>query len=826
MSVHSLKAPFRAPFKTPFKANAVVPAKNGEKTSSFSTPRTCKKQTCIPAKRNKGYKKYNGEDEDDESSENESEYNSGEESEGDSASDSDGKHPRKKTKLNVKRTPFAEVSSRNHNSSARNNNSSPSVLRNPKIALKSQFKPPTFINKPSNNQSNNNANSNLDEDLSRRLTLGMRRKVFVGTKALHDPNNEKSLVLYYPSDNEGEKKEPIVPIKKKERTLAEILGVVIPKSDKKVHVVVDPILTSKLRPHQVEGVKFLYNCTTGKVVEGAYGCIMADEMGLGKTLQCIALLWTLLRQSSLPNKGTIEKAIIACPSSLVRNWANELTKWLGNRIKPLAIDHKGTKEKFLKDLRQFVNAQGRMIMNPVLIISYETLRTNISELNNCQIGLLLCDEGHRLKNSESLVFRTLNSLKVQRRVILSGTPIQNDLSEYFSLLNFANPGLLGTESEFRRNYENPILRGRDADASDRERETSDQKLAELWSFKLTGFDVVPVKYEHVVFCRLSKFQLSLYNLFLTSPAIQRLLRGVGSQPLKAITILKKLCNHPDLLDLPDDLCGSEDCFPPDYSLKEKSRYVRPEFSGKMQVLDRMLAKIKQETDDKIVLISNYTQTLDLFEKLCRNKKYGFLRLDGSMNIQKRQKLVDRFNNPSGPEFIFLLSSKAGGCGINLIGANRLILFDPDWNPAADQQALARIWRDGQKKECFIYRFIATGSIEEKIFQRQSHKQSLSSCVVDEDEHVERHFSLESLKQLFQFNPNTICDTHDTFKCKKCEHGIQTVPSKVMNYGDSSSWDHFTGNDDLARINDIMLKEEANRGIVSYVFQYNSENGKK
>jgi DNA repair and recombination protein RAD54 and RAD54-like protein len=101
-----------------------------------------------------------------------------------------------------------------------------------------------------------------------------------------------------------------------------------------------------------------------------------------------------------------------------------------------------------------------------------------------------------------------------------------------------------------------------------------------------------------------------------------------------------------------------------------------------------------------------------------------------MNVNKRQKLVDRFNDPESPEFIFLLSSKAGGCGLNLIGANRLILFDPDWNPAADQQALARVWRDGQKKDCFVYRFIATGTIEEKIFQRQSHKQSLSSCVVD------------------------------------------------------------------------------------------------
>lgn len=122
---------------------------------------------------------------------------------------------------------------------------------------------------------------------------------------------------------------------------------------------------------------------------------------------------------------------------------------------------------------------------------------------------------------------------------------------------------------------------------------------------------------------------------------------------------------------------------------------------------RFLHQLRTQTTDKIVLISNYTQTLDLFETLCRNSKYPCLRLDGSMAIPKRQKLVDQFNDPDGGQFVFLLSSKAGGCGINLVGANRLVLFDPDWNPAADQQALARVWRDGQTKECFVYRFIST-----------------------------------------------------------------------------------------------------------------------
>jgi DNA repair and recombination RAD54-like protein len=189
-----------------------------------------------------------------------------------------------------------------------------------------------------------------------------------------------------------------------------------------------------------------------------------------------------------------------------------------------------------------------------------------------------------------------------------------------------------------------------------------------------------------------------------------------------------------------------------------------------------------------------------------------------MSIAKRQKLVDQFNNPEGKEFIFLLSSKAGGCGINLIGANRLILFDPDWNPAADQQALARVWRDGQKKECFVYRFISTGTIEEKIFQRQANKQALSSAVVDEKEDTERHFSIDALRQLFQFKENTLCETHDTFKCKRCRDGRQFIKAPALLYGDASTWNHYT-NAELAKNHDDLLRAEVGQPEVSFVFQY-------
>lgn len=681
-------------------------------------------------------------------------------------------------------------------------------------------------------------------------TLGLRQGATFIAKPLHDPSGEFAIVLYDPTiddkptlkaNDEASHEDEVKPkldAPMVHKSLAEILGIKKQVVDErpKVPVVIDPRLAKVLRPHQIEGVKFLYRCTTGMIEENAYGCIMADEMGLGKTLQCIALMWTLLKQAPEAGKTTIQKCVIACPSSLVRNWANELVKWLGaDAVTPFAIDGKASKAELISQLRQWSIASGRAVTRPVLIVSYETLRMYTDELKAAPIGLLLCDEGHRLKNGDSQTFTALNSLNVDRRVILSGTPIQNDLTEYFSLLNFANPNLLGNRNEFRKRFEIPILKGRDADGTDAAREKGDAAITELLGI-VNKFIIrrsndilskyLPLKYEHVVFCGLAPFQKDLYNHFIKSPEIQSLLRGKGSQPLKAIGILKKLCNHPDLLDLSADLPGSEAYWPDDFVPKDargRDRDVKTWYSGKMAVLDRMLARIRQDTNDKIVLISNYTQTLDIFEKLCRARQYGSLRLDGTMNVSKRQKLVDKFNNPEGEEFVFLLSSKAGGCGLNLIGANRLVLFDPDWNPAADQQALARVWRDGQKKDCFVYRFIATGTIEEKIFQRQSHKQSLSSCVVDSAEDVERHFSIDSLRELFQFKPDTRSDTHDTYKCKRCRpDGSQFIKAPAMLYGDTNTWNHMANDGDnghLSKIQDLLLRQECTEDVVSEVFQY-------
>ncbi|XP_024941965.1 DNA repair and recombination protein RAD54-like isoform X2 [Cephus cinctus] len=636
-------------------------------------------------------------------------------------------------------------------------------------------------------------------------------------RACHDPNEANALIVYTPPE------------------VSEHDRLKLDESKQLVHVVVDPLLCDILRPHQREGVKFMYECVTGKRIENAYGCIMADEMGLGKTLQCITLLWTLLKQGP-EAKPLIEKAIIVAPSSLVKNWYNEIFKWLQNRVKPLAIDG-GSKNDIDLKLTGFMKTYGRRCATPILIISYETFRLHAHVLHQDEVGLVLCDEGHRLKNSENQTYQALMGLKAKRRVLLSGTPIQNDLLEYFSLVHFVNQGLLGTAQEFRRKFETPILRGQDAGASDSERKLAQERLNELvtvvnkclirrTSALLSKY--LPVKHELVVCVKMGQLQTDLYNSFIRSDSIKRSMQEKenasdkkGSlSALSAITLLKKLCNHPDLVydKITQGSEGFEEAaklLPSNYSTKE----VMPALSGKLMVLDCLLASVKSTTTDKIVLVSNYTQTLDLFEKLCRKRGYRYVRLDGTMTIKKRAKVVDNFNDPNSGDFIFMLSSKAGGCGLNLIGANRLVMFDPDWNPANDDQAMARVWRDGQKKPCFVYRLLSTGTIEEKIFQRQAHKKALSSTVVDQEDDVARHFTLNDLRDLFSLEENTISDTHAKFKCKRCVNGVEVKgpPENTDCNSDLSDWRHAHNPRTLP---DLSLRQCWSSGI-SFVFHHRS-----
>jgi DNA repair and recombination RAD54-like protein len=578
---------------------------------------------------------------------------------------------------------------------------------------------------------------------------------------------------------------------------------------------VDGVVCRWLREHQRAGVQFMFECVAGLKDPLINGCILADDMGLGKTLQSIALLWTLLRQG-LDGTPMVKRAIIVCPTSLVANWANELKKWLEGRVRALALCE-ASKADAIKGVSDFINPRHYY---DVLIISYETFRIHKEAFagpNKCD--LLICDEAHRLKNNVTLTNQSLNTLETKRRILLSGTPMQNDLEEFFAMVDFTNPGVLGSDKHFRRHFQNPILVGREPDATEAEKEKAAERSAELSAivnrFILRRTNTLlsahlPPKTVEIVCCKMSPLQEELYNHFLRSKAAAALVKdGSGGKPatkvLGSIIALMKLCNHPRLIyDIlrsgnAGEAAGFSDAmdlFPEEFKVKGRDRQfvsVMPELSGKMNVLARLLHKLRTETKDRIVLVSNYTQTLDVMAALCRERHYPFLRLDGSTSIGRRQQLVDRLNNPNDDIFVFLLSSKAGGCGLNMIGANRLVLFDPDWNPANDKQAAGRVWRDGQKKKCFIYRFVTTGTIEEKIYQRQLSKEGLQTIVVDSKEEA-NSISSDNLRDLFTYRSGdrTVSDTHDTLNCE-CRPGEQQhVQVGHPKEDDLNNWTHHHG----------------------------------
>lgn len=591
---------------------------------------------------------------------------------------------------------------------------------------------------------------------------------------------------------------------------------------------VPPVLAKWLRPHQREGVKFCYECVMGLKDFKGNGCILADDMGLGKTLQSVTLLYTLLKTSiTKDNAPTVKRVIVICPCSLVKNWDNEFVKWLGpGAVKSLPIAD-GDRKTVQKNIDTFVKTK----MFSVLIASYECIRAHVGRLTKYKdcCDLMICDEAHRLKNSENQTSRALNSIPVKKRILLTGTPMQNHLEEFFAMVDFTNPGVLGTQEEFRRKILSPILRGREPDATEKQVEKMmniQNEMSQLVSkFILRRTNTLnakhlPPKLVQVVCCKLTDIQLNMYQHLINSKAAQHVLDGKQVNCLSSIQALMKLANHPSLIVEDDGMGGgkgrggrkasqkkisyNEDDtkssaapgkegvakFLPDAGGGGGARYggapVHPEWSGKMFVLYRLIREMRKPGNggDKIVIISNYTQTLDLIGRMCRQNNWGFCRLDGSIGMKKRQKMVDEFNDPHSSLVCFLLSSKAGGCGINLIGGNRLVLFDPDWNPAVDKQAAARCWRDGQKKRCFTYRFLATGTVEEKIFQRQLSKEGLQS-VVDDKEQVNA-LSTKDLRNLFKIRTDTPSDTHDKLRCERCkliadnaeEDATKVLPKKL------------------------------------------------
>ena len=558
----------------------------------------------------------------------------------------------------------------------------------------------------------------------------------------HDPNQPGALVMKRPGS--------------------------VPKGKKLVDVVLDPLLCRHLRPHQREGVQFLYECVMGQRPFVGQGAVLADEMGLGKTLQTIALLWTLLKQNPVYDEPPlIKKALIVCPATLVTNWRKEFMKWLGNeRIGVFVAD--GTKK-----LRDFTLGKSYSVM----IIGYEKLRNVQGELQEgVGVDIVVADEGHRLKTAQNKSAQAIKALNTSKRIILSGTPIQNDLSEFFTMVDFVNPGILNTYSKFKKEFEQPIVKGRQPVALKEDVEAGEEKSGELsaltspFILRRTAEIIsryLPAKTEYVLMCKPTAIQADAYRAIVSSASFSSAL-GSPEASLQLITILKKVCNSPGSIaqgltaDEPDE--GGMGNY--SSSIPSAIAHCAPSLSStKLQTLGRLLCQLRSLTQEKIVLVSNYTSTLDLLQQYLTAQGLTYLRLDGSTPSSKRQDLVDSFNRtPANICFAFLLSAKAGGTGLNLIGASRLALFDVDWNPSVDLQAMARIHRDGQKREVKIYRLLMAGGLDEKIWQRQITKMGLADSVMDQKTSASS-FSADELKDLFTLDSTSTSQTHDLIGCK-------------------------------------------------------------
>jgi DNA repair and recombination protein RAD54B len=571
----------------------------------------------------------------------------------------------------------------------------------------------------------------------------------VDTRAVtprHDPNAENALVMKRPKS--------------------------APKGKQIVDVVVDPHLSKTLREHQRQGVKFMYECVMGMRDFGGQGAILADEMGLGKTLQTIALIWTLLKQNPVyGDEPVIKKAVVVCPVTLINNWKKEFRKWLG-------LDRIGV----------FVMADGKSRITDftrgkaysVMIIGYEKIRKMSEELQKGYgVDLIVADEGHRLKSAQNKTGVAMNGIGTPRRIILSGTPIQNDLSEFFSMVDFVNPGVLGNAKSFTKQFEDPIVKSRQPEATAKEIEKGEARGEELaettaaFILRRTA-DILskylPPKTEYVLLCKPTSAQASVYKDILQSPIFQSAL-GSAENHLQLITILKKVCNSPKLLSIDPAVDPENSSLAVNLASTLPAGARNNSASSKLRVLDNLLHAIRTTTTEKVVLVSNFTATLDLLSTLLTSNSMPFLRLDGSTPSGKRQDLVDTFNkSPASHNFAFLLSAKAGGMGLNLIGASRLVLFDVDWNPAIDAQAMARIHRDGQKRPCFIYRLLIKGALDEKIWQRQVMKVALADSVMSKKA-GSSSFSRDELRDLFRLDEGSRCQTHELIGCSCAGTGV-------------------------------------------------------
>uniref|UniRef100_A0A8C2AST7 Chromodomain helicase DNA binding protein 4b n=1 Tax=Cyprinus carpio TaxID=7962 RepID=A0A8C2AST7_CYPCA len=525
-----------------------------------------------------------------------------------------------------------------------------------------------------------------------------------------------------------------------------------------------------LHPYQLEGLNWLrFSWAQGT------DTILADEMGLGKTVQTAVFLYSLYKEGH--SKGPF---LVSAPLSTIINWEREFEMWAPDIY---VVTYVGDKDSRAVIRENEFSFEGNAIRGGkkaskmkkeasvkfhVLLTSYELITIDQAILGSIDWACLVVDEAHRLKNNQSKFFRVLNNYPLQHKLLLTGTPLQNNLEELFHLLNFLTPERFNNLEGFLEEF------------ADIAKEDQIKKLHDMLGphmlrrLKADVFKHMPSKTELIVRVELSPMQKKYYKYILTRNFEALNTRGGGNQVslLNVVMDLKKCCNHPYLFPTAANEAPKMPNGMYDGSALTKA-------SGKLMLLYKMLKKLK-EGGHRVLIFSQMTKMLDLLEDFLENEGYKYERIDGGVTGGMRQEAIDRFNAPGAPQFVFLLSTRAGGLGINLATADTVIIYDSDWNPHNDIQAFSRAHRIGQNKKVMIYRFVTKASVEERITQVAKKKMMLTHLVVRPGLGSKAgSMSKQELDDILKFG------TEQLFKAELGEGDNKEEDSSVIHYDDKA-----------------------------------------
>ncbi|CAH6779961.1 probable global transcription activator SNF2L1 isoform X3 [Phodopus roborovskii] len=489
-----------------------------------------------------------------------------------------------------------------------------------------------------------------------------------------------------------------------------------------------------LRDYQIRGLNWLIS-----LYENGVNGILADEMGLGKTLQTIALLGYLKHYRNIPGPH-----MVLVPKSTLHNWMNEFKRWVPSLRVICFVGDKDVRAAFIRD--EMMPGEW-----DVCVTSYEMVIKEKSVFKKFHWRYLVIDEAHRIKNEKSKLSEIVREFKSTNRLLLTGTPLQNNLHELWALLNFLLPDVFNSADDFDSWFDTKNCLG-------------DQKLVERLHVVLKPFllrriktDVeksLPPKKEIKIYLGLSKMQREWYTKILMKDI--DVLNSAGKMDkmrlLNILMQLRKCCNHPYLFD------GAEPG--PPYTTDEHI----VSNSGKMVALDKLLARIKEQ-GSRVLIFSQMTRLLDILEDYCMWRGYEYCRLDGQTPHEEREGAIEAFNAPNSSKFIFMLSTRAGGLGINLASADVVILYDSDWNPQVDLQAMDRAHRIGQKKPVRVFRLITDNTVEERIVERAEIKLRLDSIVIQQGRLIDQQSNKLAKEEMLQMIRHGA--TH-VFACKESE----------------------------------------------------------